>query len=94
MCNFEAFFGTRHIETTKRYARLANGNVGNFQEYARTVITVRAYSVDWLLHLHIKVIPTTSIRGSGISVPRFYFEAQNARFDNNLLKIVSNREFF
>jgi len=21
----------RHIETTKRYARLANGNVGNFQ---------------------------------------------------------------
>ena len=23
-------------------------------------VMVRAYSVDWLLHLHIKVIPTTS----------------------------------
>ena len=28
---------------------------------------VRVYSVDWLLHLHIKVILTTSIRRSGIS---------------------------
>jgi len=34
-------------------------------------VTVRAYSVDWLLHLYIKVIPTTSIRRRGISVPRF-----------------------
>ena len=61
----------RYIETTKRYARLANGNVRNFYCNARTVITVRAYSVDWLLHLHIKVIPTTSIRRRGKSAPRF-----------------------
>ena len=32
---------------------------------------VRAYSVDWLLHLHLRVILTTSIRRRGISVPRF-----------------------
>ena len=44
----------RLIEITKRYARLANGNVRNFYCNARTVITVRAYSVDWLLHLHYK----------------------------------------
>ena len=54
LCNFAAFFGTRHIEKTKRYARLANGNVRNFYCNARTVIAVRAYSVDWLLHLHYK----------------------------------------
>ena len=55
----------RLIEITKRYARLADGNVGNFQCNARTVITVRAYSVDWLLHLHYKAIPTASVRRSG-----------------------------
>ena len=38
----------KHIEITKRYARLANGNA--------------------------------SIRRRGKSAPRFYFEAQNARF--------------
>ena len=54
LCNFAAFFGTWLIEITKRYARLANGNVRNFYCNARTVITVRAYSVDWLLHLHYK----------------------------------------
>lgn len=32
---------------------------------------VHAYSVDWLLHLHIRVILTTSIRRSGKSAPRF-----------------------
>ena len=40
------------FDIMKRYTRLADGNVGNFQCNARTVITVRAYSVDWLLHLH------------------------------------------
>jgi hypothetical protein len=32
-CIFAPSFArdSRHIETTKRYARLANGNVGNFQ---------------------------------------------------------------
>ena len=29
------------------------------------------YSVDWLLHLHYKAIPTASVRRSGKSVPRF-----------------------
>lgn len=32
---------------------------------------VRAYSVDWLLHLHIRVFLTTSIRRRGNSAPRF-----------------------
>ena len=36
-CNFATFFGTRHIDKTKRYARLAIGNVRNFQRVARTV---------------------------------------------------------
>ena len=58
------------IEITKRYARLANGNVGNFQRCARTVITVRAYSVDWLLHLHIKVILRPPLEDV-VSAPRF-----------------------
>ena len=40
----------RHIETTKRYAFLVIGNVRNFQSQQESV-TVRAYSVDWLLHL-------------------------------------------
>ena len=44
----------RHIEITKRYARLANGNVRNFYCNASKVITVHVYSVDWLLHLHYK----------------------------------------
>ena len=34
---------------------------------ARTVITVRAYSVDWLLHLHLRALLTASIRRRGIS---------------------------
>ena len=40
----------RHVETTKRYAFLVIGNVRNFQSQQESV-TVRAYSVDWLLHL-------------------------------------------
>ena len=40
----------RHIETTKRYAFLVIGNVRNFQSQQESV-AVRAYSVDWLLHL-------------------------------------------
>ena len=39
------------IETTKRYARLANGNVGNFQMNCKDGVSVRAYSVGWLLLL-------------------------------------------
>ena len=42
---------TGHIETTKRYARLANGNVGNFQMNCKDGVSVRAYSVGWLLLL-------------------------------------------
>ena len=77
----------RLIETTKRYARLADGNVGNFQCNARTVITVRAYSVDWLLHLHIRVILTTSIRRRGTSAPRFHsvngYKSDTSDFNEN-----------
>ena len=40
----------RHIETTKRYVFLVIGNVRNFQSQQESV-AVRAYSVDWLLHL-------------------------------------------
>ena len=41
----------RHIKTTKRYARLAGGNVGNFQMNCKDGISVHAYSVGWLLPL-------------------------------------------
>ena len=36
----------RHIETTKRYARLVVRNVGNFQMICKDSVMVRAYSVD------------------------------------------------
>ena len=36
------------------------------------MITVRAYSVDWLLHLHLRAILTASIRRRGKSAPRFH----------------------
>ena len=39
---------------------LASRNVRNFYCDASTVIAVRAYSVDWLLHLHHRVFLTTS----------------------------------
>jgi hypothetical protein len=42
---YSAIFA-RHIETTKRYAFLAIGNVRNFQSQQESV-AVRAYSVDW-----------------------------------------------
>ena len=85
LCIFAVFFGTRHIETTKRYARLAIGNVRNFLDVQGRCMTVRAYSVDWFLHLHIKVILTTSYRRRGTSAPRFCFEAKNV-----MLNFVAN----
>ena len=40
---------------TKRYARLANGNVRNFYNMQELRNGSRCYSVDCLLHLHIRV---------------------------------------
>ena len=40
---------------TKRYARLANGNVRNFYNMQGKCNGSRCFSVDCLLHLHIRV---------------------------------------
>ena len=40
---------------TKRYARLANGNVRNFYNMQEWYNGSRCFSVDCLLHLHIRV---------------------------------------
>ena len=52
MRNFAVVFHTwcgftRHIDITKRYARLANGNVRNFYEIQGQYDGSRIYSVDW-----------------------------------------------
>ena len=39
------------MKITKRYTRLANGNVGNFQVNCKDGVSIRVYSVDWLLLL-------------------------------------------
>ena len=72
-CIFATCFerDTRHIGTTKRYARLANGNVGNFQRCARTVITVRAIAWTGYCIYITRAILTASIRRRGKSAPRF-----------------------
>ena len=53
---FFTTFATDFIrEITKRYARLAIGNVGNFWIIMQESTSVRVYSVDCVLHLHYKV---------------------------------------
>ena len=48
LCNFANVLRNNDIlfGITKRYARLANGNVRNFYCNARIAIAVRAYGVD------------------------------------------------
>jgi hypothetical protein len=58
---------TKHISKNEALCSTCEWKCEKLLLDARTVITVRAYSVDWLLHLHLRALLTASIRRRGIS---------------------------
>ena len=61
------------IEITKRYARLANGNVGNFHLNCKaSSVMVYAYSMDFMLSRLYKVFPKNFHSMMWCAVPRFF----------------------
>ena len=65
--------GSTIFYCTKRYARLADGNVGNFQKVTQEKCNGSTLMRGLITHSALQGYPTTSIRRCGISVPRFVF---------------------